>query len=368
MEEVFAPIDHEAHKWLLPNEDWITASALARNEPVPRRWAAQYLLPGDTATLLTGDGGTGKSLIALQLAVAMTSGGKWLGVPVTPGPVLYLSAEDDARELHRRLLDICHSDGIDPLGLIDLHLLPLSDDALLMVSDSSNGVLKETPLLLALEDKIKKVRPVQIVLDALADIFGGNEIIRTQVRQFIGRLRQIANANNCSVLVLGHPSLSGISSGSGISGSTAWNNSFRHRLYFERDGDDGECKLTVRKANYAAVGFELKVRWQNGVFVPLGECKPGRLSKMVAENAADQKFLEMLDRFEAQGRNVCTKNGSNFAPSQFAEQPDAGGIKKKGFQNAMNRLLNSGKITQETVGPESRQRNKLVRTADALPK
>jgi RecA-family ATPase len=38
----------------------------------------QELVPMNTVTLFGGDGGTGKSLVALQLAVAVASGRFWL--------------------------------------------------------------------------------------------------------------------------------------------------------------------------------------------------------------------------------------------------------------------------------------------------
>jgi hypothetical protein len=72
------------------------ASELA-GKPVPaREWLVPDLIPHRTVTLLSGDGGTGKSLLALQLAVAAATGGRWVGRETTEGSVLYLSAEDDA--------------------------------------------------------------------------------------------------------------------------------------------------------------------------------------------------------------------------------------------------------------------------------
>src|SRR5690606_31010764 len=81
----------------------IRGSDFAGSEPPPRRWLVPELMPRGNVTLLYGDGGLGKSTLALQLAVSTALGGHWLGRPVVQGEVLYLSAEDDAPELHRRL-------------------------------------------------------------------------------------------------------------------------------------------------------------------------------------------------------------------------------------------------------------------------
>jgi hypothetical protein len=68
----------------------------------------------------------------------------------------------------------------------------------------------------------------------------GNENDRAQARQFIGMLRGLAIRHECAVLLLSHPSVAGIASGGGSSGSTAWNNSVRSRLYLSRVvGNDG---------------------------------------------------------------------------------------------------------------------------------
>ncbi len=45
------------------------------------------VVPDETLTLLTGEGGIGKTTLALQLAVAMRTDGDWLGMKVTEGTV-----------------------------------------------------------------------------------------------------------------------------------------------------------------------------------------------------------------------------------------------------------------------------------------
>ena len=70
---------------------------MARRRP----GADEYGLPSSRATAAPG-----KSLLALMLATAVSSGGSWLGRNVRRGRSIFLSAEDDDDELHRRLADI----------------------------------------------------------------------------------------------------------------------------------------------------------------------------------------------------------------------------------------------------------------------
>ena len=70
-------------------------------------------------------------------------------------------------------------------------------------------------------------------------MYPANENDRAKVRQFVGILRGLALRQRCAVMLLGHPSLTGLNTGTGTSGSTAWNNSVRSRLYLERIVRDG---------------------------------------------------------------------------------------------------------------------------------
>jgi RecA-family ATPase len=83
-------------------------------------------------------------------------------------------------------------------------------------------------------------------------------------------------------------SLTGISSGTGLSGSTAWNASVRSRLYFKRattekdeEPDPDLRVLEVMKANYGPVGETVTVRWKSGLFLPVGGIST--LEKLAAE-------------------------------------------------------------------------------------
>lgn len=82
----------------------ISAAQLCARTFPPIRWAVPGLLPAGV-TLLAGAPKTGKSWLALDLAVAVASGGLALGqTPVDPGQVLYLALEDNLRRLQSRLL------------------------------------------------------------------------------------------------------------------------------------------------------------------------------------------------------------------------------------------------------------------------
>src|SRR4030095_10533721 len=113
------------------------------------------------------------------------------------------------------------------------------------------------------------------IVDALADAFAGDENNRGQARQFVSLLKRPAREFDCAFLALAHPSLTGITNGTGASGSTAWGNSVRSRMFFEHakasggtDPDPNLRTLTVNKANYGPAGATLTLKWERGVYIP----------------------------------------------------------------------------------------------------
>lgn len=333
--------------------------------PPPRQWHVEGLIPANQVTMLGGDGGVGKSLLALQLAIGTATGKQWIGHHPKAGRAIYLSAEDDKDELHRRVADIAATEGTGMADLGDLILRSLAgEDALLAVADSRQGTLQTTPLLSELDQAIGDHGASLLVLDTLADFHSGEENNRAVARQFIGILRGLALRHECTVLLLAHPSLTGISSGSGLSGSTAWNNSVRSRLYFERVHEDGfepdpdQRRLSTKKANYGRTGDEWIVKWTNGCFVP--EADKSWLDQNNATMKSVRVFLELLRAYETEGRTVNANSGPNYAPSVFAKDKRSERVSKSAFAAAMSDLFANGTITQEEFGPPSRRAKRIV--------
>lgn len=345
-----------------------------QGQPIPsRRWMVEDLVPERTVTSINGDGGTGKSLLSLQLGVAGAVGGVWLGHRVPRCRVLFVTAEDDADECHRRLWSIVRAEKIELSDLDNLRVSSLVEepDAVLAAPEQRTRRLQPTALWGALERFVAEWQPKLVILDTLADLFGGDEIDRAQSRAFIGMLRRLCVQQNLTIILLAHPSVSGMSSGSGSSGSTAWNNSVRSRLYLRRaiggDGieDDPDLRvLTTKKANYGPVGAEIKMRWVDGRFIADNVDEPQQ-DPSVAKARVDAMFLKMLDDYEAEGRMVGSARSANYAPTVFAADARAKGIDRRGFEGAMNRLFAEKRIRNVEYGPPSKTRMRLTRARNA---
>ena len=129
------------------------------------------------------------------------------------------------------------------------------------VPDKKTGSMVASPLYAKIDKAMEAERPALLVLDTLADLHSGNENDRAHVRPFVQLLRRLAIRHGAAVVLLAHPSLTGMANGSGLSGNTAWNNSVRSRLYLKRvkEADGYETQPDARvlesmKANYAGTG------------------------------------------------------------------------------------------------------------------
>jgi RecA-family ATPase len=210
--------------------------------PPPREWAVRDRIPLRQPWLLSGEGGTGKTILMLPLCVAAALGRHWIGSMPEEGPVIYLGAEDDEHELHRGLVDVVrHYDGATFSEVRDrLFVTSYAGKDATLARFDRNGRMEPTPLYHRLLEQARDISPKIIGLDTISDIFAGNESDRTQVSAFLGLLRALAMASGSAVIINSHPSLSSISSGTGLSGSIAWHNrAFAHVLqtsHHERQG------------------------------------------------------------------------------------------------------------------------------------
>ena len=293
-------------------------------KPIPsREWYVEDLIPMRQVTILNGDGGVGKSLLALQIAASGAMAVGAIGIEPAAGRTVYIGAEDEAAEFQRRLADIACANGKDFTDLGDFRLLSLADcDALISVPDS-RGNMQATPLFGKIIAFIREFRPRLLVLDTAADLFGGDEIKRGQVRQFIADLRKVAIGLDLAIILLAHPSVPGMPSGPGSSGSPAGTHAVRSRLYLTQAG------------------------------------RP-TIGAPIVNNKADRVFRDLLSAINRTGERVAKTRGVNYAPKVMAERPDAEGLSVKLLEGAMQRLMAAGELKVVMEGPPTKLRQRLV--------
>ena len=337
-----------------------------QNKPVPHReWLVENMVPMFNVTQFSGDGGLGKSQIALQLMVACALDFKWLGFDVSSGPAFGLFCEDDQEELHRRLASILDYHDAQFSDLKRMRMLSrVGLDNALMTFDGGFGAGEETVFAGTVLNTITNMNAKVVVLDSLHDLFGGNENSRLQARQFVGMLRNWAMESGGAVVLTAHPSLTGRNSGTGEAGSTAWHNAVRSRLYLTRPEDSAgdERLLDNKKANYGAQGDPIELMWRDGVFVRRQDDDVGIFGS-IRKNRAEGIFLDCLDTLTDQGRYVThATNSPNCAAKVMLSMDKTNGLKMRDLNKAMENLLARKEIKIVQNGPPSARRQKIVRS------
>jgi RecA-family ATPase len=173
-----------------------------------------------------------------------------------------------------------------------------------------------------------------------------------------------------SVVLISHPSLTGINTESGLSGSTQWHNAVRGRIYMkgikpaeDEQPDTDLRELVFKKNQYGPISESIMLRYEDGMYLPIATT--ASVNQVMQEARADEIFLELLRRFTRENRFVSGKPSSNYAPALFAKEDEAKRdmITGKAFEAAMRRLFKSGKIWNEPSGKPSRPSYRIaVRT------
>jgi RecA-family ATPase len=249
---------------------WINPGNWQGRKAPSRQWQVEGCLPVGNVSLLSGDGGIGKTILLLQLCIAAATGKDWLGIKPKPGRAIYLSCEDDHDELWRRTEDIAAAFDVEmaDIGENAIWIDRVGKDSKLIEFERFTGKPDSTNLWMRLMVRARSFGATYIVIDTATQTFGGNQNNETQVAAYINQLRRLAIAIQGAVILTKHPSLSGRGNGTGMSGTVAWENSVRSRLYF-RKNKSGIRELVGMKSNYGLPLEPIALRYERGVFVPM---------------------------------------------------------------------------------------------------
>jgi RecA-family ATPase len=339
-----------------------------RFDNVPaREWAVPDRIPLRQVNLFTGEGAAGKSTVKLHLCCAHVLARDWLGTMPAPGPAFFIDAEDDEKELHRRLTAILNHYRVTFEEAVagGLYLRSLAGEDAVLASTTKGGIVQPTELYKGLLERAGDLKPKMIAIASAANVFAGNEIIRPEVQQFIGLLTRVAIAANGAVSLIAHPSLTGISSDSGLSGSTQWHNSVRSRMWLKGvKADPGEQQdsdlreLVFKKNNYGPISSSVVLRYERGLFLPMAGVSS--LDMAAFEARAEDVFLAILRKLIERGTDPSPAPSSpSYAPTLVGREPEAKGIRKDAIAAAMNRIFERNRIHIEVIGRKGHEKKVL---------
>lgn len=182
----------------------VYSAADALKPQPPLEWVVEDLIPACSVGMLVGAPGSKKTFSLLDLAVVASAGQDWLGFKTRKSNVLILDEESGAGRVKRRLSGAIRAHNGD--GSLPIHFTSLAHFNLRNPAD-----LEVISLL------IKTYKAGLIVLDALADfMLGADENAVQDIQPVFQSLRNIAEENQCAIIVIHHVNKNG-----GYRGSSA---------------------------------------------------------------------------------------------------------------------------------------------------
>lgn len=183
-----------------------TRDLLAGEPPKPTDFVIGGL-PAMQLGLLIGSDGTGKSMLALQMAVSVTCGinvaGGAMPAPEKTGKVVYVSGEDDADYIHKRLIVLKNNiTQYQPDIDIDFEVVALDGDRLPLVSvikgqieDNENNI-----------NELKKLITDRrlLIIDPLVMFHDLNENDNGHMDYLARLLIRISKQTGCTIIAVHH--------------------------------------------------------------------------------------------------------------------------------------------------------------------
>lgn len=168
----------------------ISAAALQGKDIPPIRWIVENLIPAGL-NILASPPKYGKSWAVLDLGLAVTAGGRFLGYQTNPCEVLYLALEDSERRLKSRMMKLLAGKNA-PAGF---HFATAAHDIDNGLLDELEGFLKAHP------------KTGLIIIDTLQRVRGavhGKEGAYAADYREVGGLKAFADRHGIAILPVHH--------------------------------------------------------------------------------------------------------------------------------------------------------------------
>jgi len=283
------------------------------------------LLPSDCISLIYGDGGMGKSYLALYIAVLVATGKRFLNKDVKKGRVLYCDFELSPELQRQRLEMVCKGLGIKH---------PLLATNLLYVAP---GIQEEVPNnLTELIPVIKRDEFDLIIVDSIGAALTGDPEAARDICRLFQQIRELG-----TVLLLDHQAKR--QKGDRARDKTPFGSAYKGHLSRNiwhinaKPGEDNilNCILKNTKSNFSAKreALGLSLNFSNGALL-VSRYEPG-LEFAEHLSLKEQIFIALDELGEATAREIAEETGLELGSVKVTITT----LKKQG------RVIDTGKKT-----------------------
>lgn len=281
--------------------DAYSIKGLLDHEPPPRQWLIENVVPRNKVGVVISPGGVGKSMFMLGLSTALAINEPFIRTWVPPEAfsVLYVAAEEDKDEIHRRLWAefdkiITESMLLDEREKVQewraslesrLYVNACAGTDVQLTKPAEHGQLVHGPMLGDLIELVKQLKPPRLlILDPLSRFNGGDENRNEHMTKLVQMCELIIAKTIDTTVLLAHHANKAASrnndnsqaasrGGSGLTDGVRWQCQLRTMRLEEAEDYGIEAnragyyvQLAVTKSNYSAPQEPLWLeRGQNGV-------------------------------------------------------------------------------------------------------
>jgi hypothetical protein len=199
---------------VVPLRDEAAPLPIAKRAPLPldgalipqRQWIVPGLLLRRNLSVLVAPPASGKSLLTLQLAIAIALGIPWGGWrPRRAEKVFIINAEDDYDEMCRRLYAAIVEMGVDQKALADrIYLAEAPESIVIAKMDHKTRTVIRTPLVERLVETINQDGIGVTIADPFAETFEGDENSNSEVKWAGILWREVARRTASSLMLVHH--------------------------------------------------------------------------------------------------------------------------------------------------------------------
>lgn len=233
----------------------------------------------------------GKSFLILNLAVAISTGGEWLGHECECGNVFICNLENDINKVYDRLEEICERRSVSK-EIIDRHIKVTA--------------FRFTPTVTELVNElVSNIEPGMysaIIIDSAYNILGGRESQAEDATLFMNEMDRLALSLQASVIICHHTKKATehyLNEYDRVAGSNIFTRKVDTLMVITKVYDKDDFKLVdiSTKARYTAGFKKLKLKLQDSIFTAVESKQDNNsVAPLTAKEEKDKNFIDAYNK------------------------------------------------------------------------
>lgn len=323
--------------------EFMSWSDIIRRTVPPPEFQVEGLVPLRGVTLITGEGGIGKSFMLIAMAYAIATGTRFLGkFACGRGGAVVLDMENDDTTVIRRAQKVLAAQQGSASGCLSRPGCEDTSERPLPIHILSKRIFSRVPFLIdreggyeALDRVAGHYSPALLVIDPLTAIHSTDENDNIAMRRIIMLLQHIARTHNLAVVVVHHPRKRGMINDAGqmIRGASDLRNAVDSHLFL-RKLSSSQILVVHDKSRHAPAVERFKVEMVDT------EDGAGTLFRYLGD--ANEVAVKQTEGGEAVLRIL--KETGSCRRGELVVRAKAEGIGRATLDRALSDLLQSGEV------------------------